>query len=134
MSSDSLPASLRTNIKFIDEQHAALLQVADEIIDLINSAPDREKIEDLVGFLKSYTINHFKEEEELMLSKKYIEYEAHKKEHDYFNYYIQTVSDDLAKITDVKDITSDVIESLRDWIVEHVHKTDIKMAEYVRSY
>lgn len=133
MKKSKLPAALITNIGFIDEQHTTILQVADEIIDIIKSDPKKDRIEDLVDFLFKYAKEHFTVEEAYMLTNDYSDFEFHKEEHQYFNQYIENVKKDLAEKGDIKEITADVVESIKSWIIEHVHKTDLKMVNEIRS-
>lgn len=132
MSMDILPEELKTNIRFVDEQHAQLLQIAQDIKDEFSGGTDREKLEELVDFLCAYAETHFTEEEELMLAADYPDFEAHKKEHDYFKYYIETVQHDIKNRTNLKSISDDVIDSLTDWIVQHVKITDVAMAKTIK--
>jgi len=131
MSLEILPAELRTNVRFVDEQHAQLLQIADDIYSEFNTNTDKVKLEELVNFLAVYTEIHFNEEEKMMQDLGYEGLEAHKKEHDNFKCFIESAQNDIRQLDDLSVISSEVISSLKDWIVEHVKGTDIKMAQQI---
>jgi len=131
MSLEILPDSLRTNIRFIDEQHAQLLQIAEDILTEFNGNTDRERLEELISFLAAYTETHFSEEEEMMEVFEYENLEAHKKEHDYYKYFIESAQHDIKHMEDLSKLSSEIIDSLKGWIVEHVKGTDIKMASVI---
>lgn len=128
-----LPKSLKTQILFIDEQHSALLKIADELVSMAEQNFDRELLEDMVGFLVEYSKTHFEEEEKLMRSNNYEEYDIHCAEHEQFRELIEGIRRELSEGGDQSKITADVISGLKDWIINHVHNTDVKMAQSLKS-
>ncbi len=83
-------------IDSIDEQHKKLLEIGNRINDLLCSHDDGDdnydEIYTVIEELKDYTVYHFKTEENLFIKYKYPEYSIHKKEHDDFIAYVESVN------------------------------------------
>jgi len=129
-----LPANLMTGIEKIDEQHLTLLVTADRILATLGMSKDLSNLEELISYLVSYTDEHFTEEENLMKACSYPAYTAHKAEHDAFTKKVV----DAVKASDMsnpdKRALTSFINEVKKWIINHVMKTDVAMAAYVKSH
>lgn len=83
-------------IKSIDDQHIKLLEIGNRINELLINHDDGDdnydEIFQVIEELKAYTVYHFNNEETLFEKYKYPEYEIHKKEHDAFIQYMDSVN------------------------------------------
>ncbi|NRV86635.1 hemerythrin-like metal-binding protein [Clostridium beijerinckii] len=64
-------ADYEVGVKLIDEQHEKLFEIADRAYKLLTNdfiLDKYDRITEILGELKEYTIFHFKSEEEYMLS------------------------------------------------------------------
>ena len=89
----------------IDEQHRKLFEIAGEIEALLNDEFITDKYDDIVailGELKDYTIQHFKDEEEFMLSHKFPMFLTHKMMHNDFVEKIESI--DLSKVDNEQNL------------------------------
>ncbi len=114
-------------IPTIDQQHKTLLDIGNRISSLIQEHEEGddnyEDIFNVVEELKSYTIYHFDTEEELLVKHDYPDYDNHKKEHDDFINYIESV--DLAAVDDAqKQFLTELLEKLIKWVFNHILNTD----------
>jgi len=117
--------SLSVNVAEIDEQHKKLIGMINVFYDNI-----RDKKEDALGTLLNslidYTKYHFSTEEQYMDKFNYQNTDSHKKAHRLFT----------EKVLDVKKrfdsgqivLTFEITNYLKDWIVDHVMRTDKRYA------
>lgn len=120
-------------VKQIDDQHQELVQRLNEFMEACTNQKGKEKIQETLGFLKAYTVEHFRDEEKLMSSVKYPELPAHKKEHDDF----VRVIDDLLEQVNAQGIsiltTIKLNRTLVDWLINHIQRNDGKVGEFIRQ-
>ena len=80
----------------------------------------------------NYTVYHFNTEEEYMTKHKYPELLSHKNEH-------KKLTEDVLKLKDKFEkgeagITIEVMHFLKNWVADHIEKTDKKMGEYLAKH
>lgn len=112
----------------IDEQHRKLFEIAGEIEALLNDEFITDKYDDIVailGELKDYTIQHFKDEEEFMLSNKFPMFLTHKMMHNDFVEKIESI--DLSKVDNEQNLyLKEILNFVAEWLVEHILVEDAK--------
>ena len=112
----------------IDEQHRKLFEIAGEIEALLNDEFITDKYDDIVailGELKDYTIQHFKDEEEFMLSNKFPMFLTHKIMHNDFVEKIESI--DLSKVDNEQNLyLKEILNFVAEWLVEHILVEDAK--------
>lgn len=70
-------------VESIDHAHETLFTVVNKVYKIIKESGDIEwAASQAIKYFESYTLKHFSEEEEYMLSIEYKDYERHKKIHD----------------------------------------------------
>ncbi|MFT8316111.1 MAG: hemerythrin family protein [Clostridium sp.] len=118
-------------IQTIDEQHKELFRIAERAYNLLKSeyfVDKYNKIVEIIGELKDYTIFHFQEEEKYMLSIKYKRFFAHKIEHDEFIEQLNKV--ELKDVDENQDkYILDLLEFVVKWINDHIIGQDLKIIE-----
>ena len=112
----------------IDEQHRKLFEIAGEIEALLNDDFITDKYDDIVailGELKDYTIQHFKDEEEFMLSNKFPMFLTHKMMHNDKEEKIESI--DLSKVDNEQNLyLKEILNFVAEWLVEHILVEDAK--------
>ncbi|AVK47461.1 MULTISPECIES: bacteriohemerythrin [Clostridium] len=119
-------ADYEVGVKLIDEQHEKLFEIADRAYKLLTNdfiLDKYDRITEILGELKEYTIFHFKSEEEYMLSVGYKKFLSHKVIHEDFIKSIDNI--DLHEI----DLNQDesvkkILEFVVDWIDKHILNED----------
>ncbi|MBN7573699.1 MULTISPECIES: bacteriohemerythrin [Clostridium] len=119
-------ADYEIGVKRIDEQHEKLFEIADRAYKLLTNdfiLDKYDRITEILGELKEYTIFHFKSEEEYMLSIGYKKFLSHKVIHEDFIKSIDNI--DLYEI----DLNQDesvkkILEFVVDWIDKHILNED----------
>lgn len=120
-----------TGIRFVDEEHKRLFEIANTVYDLLidEFIPDKyDYIMEVINELKNYAKYHFEHEEEYMSTIKYRKLLSHKVEHDGF---IEKVNEYDADIVDEnqRDSLLELLEFLTNWLVDHILKQDKLFAE-----
>jgi hemerythrin len=120
--------SLSVNIAEIDRQHKKLIGMVNDLNDAMKVGKGKEVLGEIVRGLVSYTVTHFRAEENYFDRYGYPETDAHKKEHAAF----------IEKVTDFKDkfesknlfLTIEVMNFLSDWLKNHIMGTDKKYSRF----
>ncbi|MCL2702870.1 MAG: hemerythrin family protein [Defluviitaleaceae bacterium] len=92
-----------------------------------------EVINPLLGFLESYTAEHFADEEALQVESGYPGLEEHRKAHKAF------IGDfvDLKNTIDAEGMNPGVIKTVKsllvDWVVNHISGEDLRFAVYFKK-
>lgn len=126
--------SYNVGVKLIDEQHQELVVRLNDFMEACTQQKAKEKIEETLEFLKTYTIGHFQDEEELMKNVHYPEYEEHKKEHDSFIQVIEQL------IEQVKGQGTSILATIKlnrllvDWLLNHIQRNDVKVGEFIKEH
>lgn len=121
-------------IPSIDEQHKRLLAIGNRVDELLSvhsdGDDDYDEIISVINELKDYTCYHFNNEENLFKKYSYNEYEKHKKEHDGFIEYLNSI--DLMKIDDDQTaILKELLKKIISWIFNHIITTDFMYKDYL---
>lgn len=120
-------------VEKIDCQHRQLLAKLNEFFDACSNRQGLQRIEETLGFLKEYTLEHFGSEEQLMEKVHFPELAEHRREHADF---IKTV---LELEESVKSQGASVLTTIKlnrtltDWLVTHISKCDKLIAEHMRK-
>lgn len=118
-------------VKQIDEQHEKLFEIADRAYKLLTNdfiSDKYDKIIEIIGELKEYTLFHFKSEEEYMLSIGHRRFLSHKVEHENFIKDIDNI--DLYKIDSNQDQSvKEILEFVVNWIDIHILNQDKLIVE-----
>lgn len=116
-------------VDIIDQEHKQLFHIAGRLNELVRSwseSPKYNEVVRILGELRSYTENHFEDEEAYMLSINYKGYEAQKRAHEAFIARLEEI--DLAKIAhNPKDYLESLVEFLLGWLINHILQADKKI-------
>ncbi len=110
------------DVQEIDEQHKKLIEIINDLFAAFKKGKARLILREILDKMMQYADYHFKTEEELLNQCHYAELEKHKKQHDEFIKKVNKFYNDYkgGKIS----VTYDVINFLRDWILQHIKKSD----------
>ncbi|MCL2202735.1 MAG: bacteriohemerythrin [Defluviitaleaceae bacterium] len=121
-----------TGNALVDSEHEQIFAMVTDVIG--QKFKERgEKIETVINFFVSYTLQHFSHELKLMEDSGYPEIQEHKRQH---AEYMEKVNALKAKIeTDPnRDISVEVGDVIADWLENHVLCSDKKMALHYRDW
>ncbi|MDQ3059098.1 MAG: bacteriohemerythrin [Pseudomonadota bacterium] len=115
----------------VDEQHQWLFEATNRLHDEMNKeVHSRAVIGEILEGLMDYTMNHFIMEEELFERYGYPQAQAHKALHDKFTASIMST---LMDFEDGADIENEVLEILKNWLVQHIMKTDTAYVPFFKT-
>lgn len=123
--------SYSVGVKRVDEQHKTIFTLINRLSDAISAKNAKEVLGSVLAELKTYTINHFKEEEELMKEWSYSGYLAHKAKHDKLIAKVDDLQERFS--SDVKVLNAEVIGFLVSWLNDHIAVTDKKYGPFFNA-
>lgn len=125
--------SLVTGDEMIDRQHQELYRIADELRVACDQGLAHDRIDRVLVWLLSYTIEHFAAEEDLMVRSGYpaSALNAHVGEHDDLKRRVA----ELLKQHEGGELTTalPVVELMHEWMGTHIDQVDRLLADHVRS-
>lgn len=116
----------------VDEQHQRLVVKLNEFLDACIQQKGKENIIETLAFLKEYTVEHFRDEEEIMLKYNFPEYAEHKKDHDDFVAVVEELEQSIVNQGATILSTLKLNKTLTDWLLTHISKSDMKIGQYLR--
>jgi hemerythrin len=115
----------------VDEQHQWLFDATNRLHNEMNKPiHSRAVIGEILEGLMNYTVNHFIMEEELFERYAYPQAQAHKALHDKFTASIMSM---LTSFENGAPIENELLEILKDWLVEHIMKTDTAYVLFLKE-
>lgn len=118
-----------TGVELIDKEHEALFQIVDRASRLVKSfdaSSGYDKIIQILEELKSYTREHFSDEEEYMESIRYEGLAAQKRAHEAFIDKLENL--DLKAVeNNPEEHLQKLLEFLLGWLINHILYTDKKI-------
>lgn len=115
----------------IDEQHKKLVNLISVLNEAIYAGQGCEQLEKVFTELVEYTKIHFANEEELLTSNSYPDIEKHKEKHEELT---KEVANFQSQFSDgMVFITMQVMEFLKDWLINHILDIDKKYAPFLKD-
>ncbi len=123
--------SLRVGIDVIDEQHAKLVKLVNQLYDAMVAGKGKLVLGTVLTELIEYTVYHFNTEEELFKRHGYPDAVNHIREH---NDLARTAKElKIAYESNKATVTFDTMKFLKDWLVNHIMKSDKAYAPFLKS-
>lgn len=120
-----------TSIPKIDMQHQKLVQLINDLFDAMNAGKSKEALGGILDELIKYTKYHFSYEEEMMKQCNYKESINHNIEHINFANKIMEFNKQFHENN--SRITVQLMNFLKDWLINHIMITDKKYVECFKS-
>jgi hemerythrin len=124
---------LETGNPLIDSQHQQLIQAVNDLLAACSVGQGRDKLNQTLDFLASYTIRHFRDEERLQQQYQYPDYNNHKNLHEHFKVFVQDLVTQIKAAGPTTSLVSKVTFGVGDWLVNHIKKEDTKVATFIRG-
>lgn len=121
--------ALSTGVTLLDEHHKSIFHW---LAELEAAAADKRRLLGVysVARLKHYADEHFTAEETLMKAADYPDLAEHMAEHAQFRVKLA----ELQARSIGQDVSSDTVEFLKDWFVNHIAKTDMAYVPYLKAF
>lgn len=125
---------LELGITSIDNQHKKLLEIGNRINDMLfvhdDGDDDYDEIMKVIEELKDYTVYHFKTEEDLFIKYNYSEFDQHKKEHDGFIEYINSINFNAIDENQILFL-KELLKKIVNWVFHHIITTDYMYKDFL---
>jgi hemerythrin len=115
-------------VEEIDIQHKKLIEIINELIDHRDVNSDSEVISETLNKMTDYIKYHFSYEEEYLKEINYPELVIHELEH--LDFIEKTTNFCIGTLNVEKNISEDILQFLKDWLINHILKSDMKYKEY----
>ena len=122
-------SELDTGIQVIDNQHKRIVEYINKLIDT-RVTHDKEQVSIVLDELVDYTLSHFTFEESLMEEAGYPFIKGHKRVHQLF---VKRIGDYVQRFRMGEDITDELLNTLKAWLINHIKSDDNDYADIVRT-
>ncbi len=124
-------SSLELGIPLIDAQHQVLCNYINSLYTSMQKGDDAKTVGELLDALIDYTVTHFGTEEECFSHSAYPKVAAHMEIHKKFVDKMKGFKTQLAH--DSNSLSIELLEFLKDWLINHIMGTDTHYVEYVKK-
>jgi hemerythrin len=121
--------TLATGIRQIDLQHQELLEMINELEAAYASGATQQACDEIYPRLAAYVLFHFATEESMLPAAASTHARMHRAQHQAFAEQIATRRIRPAESLDMAEL----IAYLRQWLIEHIMKTDRDLAQHIRT-
>lgn len=115
----------------IDEEHKNLIDIINKVILSKEHNDSPEELREALNEMTKYAQTHFATEELYMIKFNYPEYQYHKEQHLDFTTKIKAYESGL--INADYHIANEILDYLKQWLVNHILKTDKKYVDCFRK-
>lgn len=122
---------LTVGIEEIDNQHRALFQQMERLLDACMEGREREEVLGMLDFLDRYVVTHFATEEGLQRRYGYPGSEGHRKEHGEFMDRLRRFREELKGGPPSRDFVLRVNQTLIDWLKAHILVLDMEAGSFI---
>src|SRR3989339_12015 len=124
-------STLSVDVNQFDEQHKKLISLINELLSAMSKGEGARMINEVLKGLIEYTITHFSAEEEAMKKYQYPGLGLHHIEHKNLTTKVIELQNKLDKGEAV--LSMEVFQFLKDWLVNHIIKTDKSYGVFFKS-
>lgn len=123
--------SLSVNIKQVDSQHQKLVDMINQLHDAMKKGQANTTITKILNDMVTYTLVHFKTEEELFDKYNYSSKKVHKVEHDSFISKVEEFINDFN--SGRKTLSIELMNFLTNWLSNHIKIQDKAYTSFLNS-
>jgi hemerythrin len=121
--------SYSVGVKAIDQQHAGLFAMVNELHTAMMNGQAKSVVGALLEKLVKYTVEHFDYEEKMMQAAKYPSFEAHHTHHVELK---QQVGDFMARYKRGDSaVNIELLQFLSDWLTKHIQREDKQYSPFL---
>ena len=125
-------AKLEIGDRDIDHQHKRIFKFLNTLIESCKINDTKFAIEETLIYLVDYLLYHLAEEERTTRRYKYPKYVEHKQMHDNFTVTVRDLTNEYEKNGDSETLFSAVNNRIVKWLIQHIQREDLKIAQYIK--
>lgn len=118
-------------IPVFDAQHQRLLRMVNELQDALINRQTKETMGRIINQMTTYTVTHFRTEEQYLERYGYPDLAEHRKQHESFIELVSNFRLDWEHDRPVR--TREVLSFLKEWWVSHILETDMQYSPFLRD-
>lgn len=126
--------TLASGNEVIDSQHRQLFQAVNDFAKACRQNKGATEIQRTLDFLINYTVDHFRDEEELQRRYGFPDYMRHRQYHREFSKVALGLAERLEREGPTEGLTREVYETAGRWLLHHIKSDDFVLAAYIKSY
>ena len=115
----------------IDNQHEELLNRFNRLQEACREDRGREEVRRLFDFLDHYVLQHFTDEERIMLDAHYPDIMLHQQEHLELITKLRKLKRQMHEYSISSSLVIEITQTLFDWVVNHIQSTDVRLGKYL---
>ncbi|HVT98571.1 MAG TPA: bacteriohemerythrin [Acidobacteriaceae bacterium] len=119
-------------VQQFDAQHQKLFEIINSLADAMRAGQGEDVIREVVGQLAVYTRTHFLQEEVAMRQAGYPDLPAHQAQHSKLMAEVEKHKKELDEGRKPNLVA--VLNFLRDWLVQHIQKSDKKYSDHLNAH
>jgi len=123
--------SYSVKVALCDSQHKKLFAIINDLADAMRMGQGREMISNTTRELLDYTRTHFAQEEELLKKTNYPQLALHQEMHRKFVADVEALDRQTREGRAANSVQ--VLNLLRDWLVNHIQKTDRMYSSHLNA-
>jgi hemerythrin len=118
----------------IDAQHQELFSRLDRLQKSILNGEGKDQLADTIAFLVTYTLRHFKTEEEFQKRCRYPHLAMHAAEHRIFEKELIDLEERLYREGPTENLANLTSNVLYQWLIQHICQFDKAVAGHFNKY
>ncbi len=115
----------------VDAQHRSLVAIINTLYTAMLEGRTHEILDEVLSALVAYTVHHFQDEEAVMIRSQFPDYARHKQIHEEFTEGV--LQTQAAFRSGGIGLTTPVMHTLRDWLVNHIQGEDQRLGIFLRE-
>jgi len=123
--------NMKVGDALIDTQHKELIKMTNELLVACYYGQPPDKLQTMLMEIANDSVQHFIDEEQLMLTVEYPGYKEHKKIHDGFLDIVNAALEQVKTQGPSADLISEITKTVGDWVVIHIVQADVKIHPYI---
>lgn len=124
---------LTVGVATIDEQHRALIDEFNRLLEACHRHEGREMVPVLIDFLDKYVKEHFADEERCMERAQYPQIDEHKRLHREFIGKIDGLHQQLDESGSSMSLIIQLNETLLRWFINHIKRVDKQLGAFLQT-
>jgi len=124
--------SYSVSVKRLDEQHQKLFALLNALHEAMRQGKGQAMVHGTLRELASYTVTHFRAEEELMRKAGFPGLVAHQAEHQKFVARVNQFTEELEAGRNASPIA--LVGFIKDWLADHIRRTDRSYGAYLNAH
>ena len=118
-------------VRELDEQHKKLFAMIQALNEAMGAGRGKQELSKIFANLMDYCVTHFTNEERILKTQGYPEYEAHHQIHEKMMSKARSLQNDF--VAGKVGITLETMKFLEDWLGKHIMGTDKKYGAHLNS-